>query len=111
MRTGALDIQVDDNVRRPHVVLRGEMDATSEEAGHYLVERMRVSPDATWRIDMSEISFVDSSGLRSLLVARRSLGPEGTIVVVQPSPPVRALLRMSRLDYFFAIDESPLTAA
>ena len=109
MRTGKLEIAVDDNVRRPRIVLTGEMDADSEEAGPYLVERMKASLHAKWQVDMSGVTFVDSSGLRALLVMRRSLGVGGSIVICDPSASVRSLLRLSRLDHFFPVVGAPST--
>ena len=100
-----LRIAVDDaDPQRPLVTLVGEMDLDGEPAARSLAERMRTQPEAEWRIDLSGVTFVDSAGLRMLLVIRRALDEDGTIVIVDPSPPVRSLLRMSKLDFFFAID-------
>jgi anti-sigma B factor antagonist len=47
-------------------------------------------------IDLTSVSFMDSTGLRTLIVAHRSLeGTEGRLVVIPGSGPIRRLLEVA----------------
>jgi anti-sigma B factor antagonist len=58
-------------------------------------------------IDLAEVTFVDSSGLGALIVARKSArGGGGSVSLVSPPPTVRRLLGSTRLHDVFAIYDS-----
>jgi len=82
------------------VVFRGELDmATASEALEVLVRAIR---DGNVVIDASALTFIDSSGIRSLVEAyreaHRGIGTDRTVVVRNPSPPVRRVLEVTGLD-------------
>lgn len=52
-------------------------------------------------LDMSAVEFMDSSGLRAL-VAFHNAGH--TVTIRNPSPQVRTLLELTRLDVFLTIE-------
>jgi anti-anti-sigma factor len=61
-------------------------------------------------LDLSELSFVDSSGLRSLLLAQQRAAEEGFRLAVLPShtKAVRQVLRISGLDRLLPLlEEDP----
>ena len=59
-------------------------------------------------IDLTDTTFLDSSGLRALIGARQLFGDEGAnLRLVHPSEPLRRLLDITGLDGYFAIDDSP----
>ena len=93
----------EDDPDRPRIILAGEMDVAATQIGPYLVERMKANPDAEWHVDLSGVTFVDSSGLRILLQIRRALGDDGSVVIDDPSPQALSILRMSKLDFFFDV--------
>ncbi|MCU1504653.1 MAG: anti-sigma-factor antagonist [Ilumatobacteraceae bacterium] len=56
-------------------------------------------------IDLTEVTFIDSSGLRSLLSASRRAGERGTEVVLRsPSAAVRRLLEITGTEGQFRIE-------
>jgi anti-anti-sigma factor len=56
-------------------------------------------------IDLTEVTFIDSSGLRSLLSASRRAGERGTEVVLRsPSAAVRRLLAITGTEGQFRIE-------
>src|SRR3712207_9596872 len=61
----------------------------------------------TWRllaIDLSDVPFMDSSGLQELLRLRnRAQEEEREVVLVRPSAPVVRLLELTGLDTHFTI--------
>ncbi len=81
------------------VAVRGEIDnATAPQLRGALLAAL----DSDTRrivVDLSEIDFVDSSGLGALVGARKQADQSGaTLVIVCPKPHVRRLFEISRLD-------------
>jgi anti-anti-sigma factor len=76
------------------LVVAGELDAHSAPG---LRERLGASTDgAETVLDMSGITFMDSSGLRVLIDAHRQAADrERRLVVVEPSPSVRRVLEIA----------------
>ena len=71
----------------------GELDLATSAI---LIER--VSPlaaeEGDLRLDLSELVFIDSSGIRSLLILSESLGSRGLLVLVSPAEPVLRTLEL-----------------
>ena len=58
-------------------------------------------------VDLAQVTFVDSSGLGALIVARQSARERGgSISLVAPPPAVRRLLGSTHLNDVFAIYDS-----
>lgn len=73
--------------------LAGELDLATSQL---LTEALsaQASQDGDLRLDLSELSFIDSSGIRTLLVAAESLGTRGRLILESPSEPVLRTLRL-----------------
>jgi anti-sigma B factor antagonist len=57
------------------------------------------------RFTMSEVTFVDSSGLRVVIDALRRVEPaNGRVVVVDPSPVFQRLLALTGVDHHVTIE-------
>ena len=72
--------------------ISGELDVTTVEA----FEAIRLPPPGAEQVvtlDLSGVTFVDSSGIRALLQLARQL-EEGTLVFARPSRPVQVVLRL-----------------
>ena len=98
-------------VERPaHAVVvraRGELDIAS---GPRLVALAGESAEAEVPVvlDLDEVTFVDSSGLRALIEAERAVKSRGTrLVLARPSAAVARLLDMTGLREAFAEAASP----
>ena len=95
----------------PHVVcvgLSGELDVSR---ALLLEQELRAAeardPEAIV-IDLSELDFVDSSGLARLMAARRRADRCGwRLLVIQGGEPVRRLLQLSALDRAFELVDAP----
>jgi len=76
-------------------VLSGEIDAhTAPTLAHAMAEL----PDGIVTIDVAEVSFMDSSGLRVLLDATmRARNAGGDLVVARPTPAIVRLVEISGL--------------
>ena len=56
-------------------------------------------------IDMVDVTFIDSVGLRTLLRARQDFGEE-SLHVVAPDGPVRRLLQLTQLEDSFSVSDT-----
>lgn len=74
----------------------GEVDAdTVGELVPVLDRACRLS--ATVELDMSGVTFLDSTGLHSLVNACRRLDEGGSMVLIRPSDAVRRVLELSKI--------------
>lgn len=83
------------------VVIVGEVDAATASTFSDTL-RAAVEDGGDVEIDMSGVSFIDSTGLRVLVEAQRNIGDERTITVVEASKPAAKLLAVTHLDQVFA---------
>lgn len=91
------------------VALRGEIDAYSAPR---LADRFTSLPAGNDDIviDMAEVSFMDSSGLRVLLELHERAGQVGRRLVLHtPSPSVTKVLEVSGLSDHFTVEGEPIT--
>ncbi len=66
----------------------------------------QVSADVV--VDVSEVDFIDSSGLAAMVRARRNAEARGgSMVLTGPSEAIGQLLRLTRLDEYFTIVPTP----
>jgi anti-sigma B factor antagonist len=100
--TAGVHVEVDD--ARAIVRVSGEIDIATTPEVDEAVARL-TTPDIV--LDLSEVTFMGSSGLASLLRAsRRATELGGSLVLRQPSRAVRDLLEMTHLtDRFTIADE------
>ena len=54
-------------------------------------------------LDLSNVEFVDSSGLNAILSSRNALGGEGELVLCGLQKPVASIFRLTKLDQVFSI--------
>ena len=88
------------------VSLAGEVDLSRFEEIDQALAEAEASAPATLEIDVSEVSFMDSQGLRLLLRAReRAAAKDRRLTLVDPSPAVRHLLELSGLNDEFDITD------
>jgi anti-sigma B factor antagonist len=57
-------------------------------------------------LDLTEVSFMDSTGLGVLVGLLKKLGADGSLVVCGAQPPVRRLFELTRLDTLFRLTPS-----
>ena len=85
--------------------LTGELDVASAHVLHSYVSSLRPM-SSPLRLDVSKVSFVDSSGLRALLAARRAAVEDTgrSVMLVGPTDMLCKLLTMSGLATAFGLD-------
>jgi len=82
----------------------GEMTIYSAAA---LAERIAAAisgADGEVRLDLSQVTEIDTAGLQLLLMARKLARPRGGLALVTPSPRVQALLRLCGLEDMVALE-------
>ncbi|MEO8605029.1 MAG: STAS domain-containing protein [bacterium] len=52
-------------------------------------------------LDLSDVDFIDSSGLGAIVAAHKQLGTRGNLVIVGAKPAVANLFRLTRMDKVF----------
>ena len=87
------------------LMVRGEIDmATSPVLGAALERTMALGVPVV--LDFAGVTFMDSSGLNVLLLAGHAVDRPGSVTVRNPSPLVRRLLTVTRLDGLVGPDSS-----
>lgn len=77
--------------------LTGELDlGTYDAAMAGLAELFEASGDVS--LDLADLTFVDSSGIRLFILLHQSLGERGRLVLRDPTPHVAGILEISGLD-------------
>ena len=92
----AIDVQAGD----PAVLrLSGDLDPhTAPQLTEAIEALLAEAAPGTVRIDLGGVSFIDSSGLRTLVAARESLAERGAaLALVDPTPNARRLLEVTGL--------------
>lgn len=78
----------------------GDVDiATAASLSEAVLAALDEAPDRGVVLDFTEVSFMDSSGLRAVLdISRRLDTGRGGLVLLSPNRPVRKLLSLAGLD-------------
>lgn len=87
----------------------GRVDETTWEAfsGHLTAAvREAAGAGATLILDLANLDYMSSRGLRALTLARREAGEATPIVLAAPNPRMREILAISRYDKLFTITDS-----
>jgi anti-sigma B factor antagonist len=82
------------------IALRGELDASTSRG---LAEQLSGPPGSLVVVDLNEVSFLDSSGLGTIHIARRKAIQEGgNLVVCRPGSMIRRVFEITGLDIWIA---------
>ena len=81
------------------VALRGELDLSGVDRARQAIEEAEGGSAGLLVLDLSELDFIDSTGLEVMLRAARRAHDEGRrLIVARPSRYVRRLLEMTAID-------------
>jgi len=94
-----LGLKVEDTDAGPVIHVAGELDlASAPQLSAALSEAGREGADPV-TLDLSEVTFIDSSALRALVLAGRELTEKGRVLQIGPrSEMVNRVLSMTSLD-------------
>ena len=94
-----LDVRTEDRNGLVHVALVGELDLSSVTKVQEELRRVEASAPPTLVVDLSKLTFLDSTGLRCIVTADERARSEGRrIVVVRGPDPVQRVFSITRLD-------------
>lgn len=89
-----------------HAAIRieGRFDAFEAEAFRTETERLLKEGHHQLSVNLSDVNFIDSSGLAELVRAmKRARSVDGDVRLFEPSTPVAVILELTRLDAAFDI--------
>lgn len=91
-----LSIQIDpaqDN--RQRVILSGRLDTHTYQSLDDALSPLFATPIVTLVLDMSELEYISSAGIRSIFKARKALAARnGKVLVAHPQPQIRKVFDM-----------------
>ena len=94
-----LDVTTEDRNGLVHLALVGELDLSTVAKVQEELRRIEVSSPATLVVDLSKLSFLDSTGLRCIVTADERARQEGRrIVIVRGPDAVQRVFAITRLD-------------
>jgi anti-anti-sigma factor len=88
----------------PGVAVKGQVDIADSDVLEDSIRKAIIESAGAFVIDLSDLEFIDSSGLHVLHRARDLLGREDRqLAVVCPHGPVRRVFELSGLSELFAL--------
>jgi anti-anti-sigma factor len=94
-----LDVRTEDRNGLVHVALVGELDLSSVAKVQEELRRVEAAAPPTLVVDLSKLTFLDSTGLRCIVTADERARSEGRrIVIVRGPDPVQRVFSITRLD-------------
>jgi anti-sigma B factor antagonist len=94
-----LDVSSEDRNGLVHVALAGELDLSTVAKVQEELRRVEANAPATLVVDLSKLSFLDSTGLRCIVTADERARAEGRrIVIVRGPDAVQRVFTITRLD-------------
>ena len=104
-RSSSFDIVVRHDLKRASIVLRGELDVAAVARCDAAFAAVLDGDVFSLAVDLTDLTFCDSSGLRSLARGTDRCEDRGIEVrLLRPSQVVQRALRLSGLDAFLGID-------
>lgn len=98
VENSASPLSVTSSAAGDHTVISvaGEVDAASADVLRAAITDVIDGGQSTVAVDMSDVSFIDSSGLRVLIAGyKAAAGAGGALTVQAPSDPVTRLLEIT----------------
>ena len=99
----AYSVRLEDSGGEAVVFAAGDLDLAAADE---LRDRLREAAARHGRVilDLTEVKFIDGTGLGAVVAARKDAGDASAIVLRHPSPLVMRVLRLTQLDQTFPIE-------
>jgi anti-sigma B factor antagonist len=98
-REGQFHVSVDSDANSHTVTLSGELDIATADQLTEALEGVQPISDTRLVIDLTAVSFMDSTGLRVLIAANRNASAGGySLVIVTGESPAKRVLELTRMD-------------
>jgi anti-sigma B factor antagonist len=93
------DVTIEQRGAAVHVILTGELDISTAQRLEDDMRRVEAESPALVVLDLQQLSFMDSTGLRLLITAdTRAREGQRKLVIVQGNEMVQRVMRLTRLD-------------
>jgi anti-sigma B factor antagonist len=103
-----LDVRTEDRNGLVHVALVGELDLSTVAKVQEELRRVEASAPATLVVDLSKLTFLDSTGLRCIVTADERARTDGRrIVIVRGPDAVQRVFAITRLDERLEMVDDP----
>ena len=94
-----LDVRTEDRDGLVHMALMGELDLSSVAKVQEELRRIEADAPATLVVDLSKLTFLDSTGLRCIVTADERAREQGRrIVIVRGPDAVQRVFTITRLE-------------
>ena len=94
-----LDVRTEDRDGLVHMALVGELDLSSVAKVQEELRRIEAGSPRTVVVDLSKLTFLDSTGLRCIVTAdERAREPGRRVVIVRGPDPVQRVFAITRLE-------------
>jgi anti-anti-sigma factor len=90
--------------------LDGELDMASYELVVEEIRKPELDGVSQWAVDCSDLTFMDSCGLRAILSLAGDAGSLGSVVLYEPQDQVRRLIETTGLGEVLRIRDDPSDA-
>jgi len=87
--------------------LAGELDLASAPTLERALEAP-IEQGGVIGLDVAELTFMDSTGIKVLVHARRLLGERGRVVLFEPTSAVRRVIQICGLHEMFDLEDAPV---
>ena len=99
-----LSVEADQNEGVYRVALRGELDVSTAPRFNTVLSDPRIRQCHTLMVDLSELTFMDSTGLSAVLVGEMHARTRGQrFAVVRGPRHVQELFRLTGVDHFLEV--------
>jgi anti-sigma B factor antagonist len=95
MQDGQFHVEVSGDGRRAVLAARGEIDLATVDRLRDAIERAAETKASEVWVDLTDVHFMDSTGLSALVIGHRAL--PGRFVVICPDGPARRALEICGL--------------
>jgi anti-anti-sigma factor len=94
-----LEVRTEDRDGFVHVALMGELDLSTVAKVQEALRKIEAGSPATLVVDLSKLTFLDSTGLRCIVTADERAREQGRRVVIVRGPdPVQRVFAITRLE-------------
>jgi anti-sigma B factor antagonist len=102
------DVTIEQHGAAVHVVMTGELDISTAQRLEDDLLRVEADRPDPIVLDLQQLTFMDSTGLRLLITAdSRARAEDRRLVIVQGNEMVQRVMRLTRLDERLDIVENP----
>jgi anti-anti-sigma factor len=104
-----LEITIENSKGGPRLAVSGELDLASSQELDTQLKQIEASEPELLVLDLRELDFMDSTGLRTVIAAdKRAREREARLVVVRGPEDVDRVFRLTRMDqHLELVDEPP----